>query len=142
MTKRDASEKVAKLRRLASDPRTPKTEADTARASADKIAAQHGLREEDLATGRMCAAFDDLVTALEAAVKRVPQVPTGFRAVDEAIRAAVTKVKAMPETDKVMRLRQVVMTVRTAAFVMGGHPLVAEAEAIVNTTLKNHDVQV
>jgi hypothetical protein len=141
LTRREAAEKVAKLRRLADDPRTPRTEAQTARGTADKIAREHELGEQDLAVGRMCAAFDDLIGELEKAIQqRSGQIPTGMFGAGHAIKTALDGIRKMTDVDKATRLRQLTGVVRTAALFVGDHPVVAEVKAVLDTVLKNHDL--
>lgn len=140
--RRRIAEKVAKLRRLADDPRTPPTEAQAARSQAEKIAAENGLGDQDLLAGRMGAAFDDLVEEIGKVVSRHPNIPTGLFGTGNVIRDALNQVKAMPENDKVSRLRQIVSIVRAASFFLGDNKVVAEVKVVVDTALKNHDVTV
>ena len=141
MTRREAAEKVAKLRRLADDPRTPREEAHNAREAAAKITREHKLKEQDLATGRMCAAFDDLVGELEKAVqRRSAHLPTGIFGAEQSIKTALDGIRKMTDVDKATRLRQLTTVVRTAAIFVGDHPVVAEVKAVLDAVLKNHDL--
>jgi hypothetical protein len=138
--RRSAAEKVAKLRRLADDPRTPPTEAQAARNQADKIARENGLGDQDLIAGRMGAAFDDLVEEIGKVVARHPNIPTGLFGTSSVIRDALNQVRAMQEADKVNRLRQIVSVVRAASFFLSDNRMVAEVKIVVDTALKNHNI--
>lgn len=140
--RRRVAEKAAKLRRLADDPRTPPTEAQAARSQAQKMELENGLGNQDLTDGRMGAAFDDLVEEIGKVVDRHPNIPTGLFGTGNVIRDALNQVKAMPEADKVSRLRQIVSVVRAASFFLGNNRMVAEVKTVVDTALKNHDVTV
>ncbi len=142
MSRKDAAEKVAKLRRLADDPRTPRPEAENARRRADKIAADHQLGERELGEGRMSAAFDELVEQIEKIVVKHKSTTNSFFGAESAIRDVLGRIRAMPDVDKAARLQQIVTVTRTASFIVGRHPLVAEAKAVVDAALKNHDVKI
>jgi len=60
VNRKEAAEKIAKLERLARGTSNPH-EAESARAQAAKLASEHCLTDNDLKTGKMGAAFDDMV---------------------------------------------------------------------------------
>jgi hypothetical protein len=139
VTKKDAAVKVAKLRRLADDPRTPPTEADVARRQIDKLSAEHGLAPLDLETGRLCAAFDDLVGEIEKLVARHPNVPSGLFGTTKVVNDVLGKIRDIDDADKATKLRQLVSIVRIASLFAGDTKIVSELKVVIDTTLKNHD---
>ncbi len=140
MTKKDAAAKIAKLRRLADDPRTPKEEAESAKRQIDKLSAEHGLLPADLEVGRMSAAFDDLVTEIEKIVRANPNLPVGLFGTEQIVAQILDKLRGMGEGDKSTRLRQIVGIVRTASFFVGSNKTVAEIKSVVDLVLKNHQI--
>ncbi len=140
MTREDASDKIAKLTRLANDPRTPAAEAESARRQIAKLQLQHQLGPQELEMSRMGAAFDDLVEKVEQIVRRHPSMPSGIFGAQEAVRNVLTVIKKVSDADKAARLRQIVGAVRAATFLLGGHPIVIELKTSVDTALKNHEL--
>ena len=136
MNKKDAAEKVAKLRRVAQGSSNP-NEADTARRQADKIASEHRLTELDLASGQMTAAFDDLVAEVEKVVARNP-VPTGLFGTESVVKDVLGKMRSFQEDDKAKKLRQVALVVKIGAMIAGDNRTVAEIKTVLDTVLKNH----
>lgn len=142
MTKKDAAEKIAKLRRLADDPRTPKHEAESARTRIAKLSVEHGLTPADLDAGRWGAAFDDLVTEVEKIVRGNPNLPVGMFGTEQILTQVLGKLRGMGEGDKASRLKQIAGLVRTASFLMGGNPTVAEIKSVIDVVLKNHQLTI
>jgi hypothetical protein len=140
VTKKDASSKIAKLRRLADDPRTQPNEAETARKQADKLSAEHGLGPADLEAGRWCAAFDDLVTEVEKIVRNNPNLPTGMFGTEQILTQVLSLLRGMQDDDKATRLKQIVGLVQTASFFVGSNKTVAEIKLVIDTILKNHQL--
>lgn len=140
MTKKDAASKIAKLRRLADDPRTPTNEAASARGRADKLAAEHGLGPADLEEGRLCAAFDDLVGEVEKIVRGNPNLPTGMFGTEQVLTQVLGQLRGMGDADKATRLRQIVGIVRTASFFVGSNKTIAEIKSALDVVLKNHQI--
>ena len=139
MTKREASEKVAKLRRVAESATNPH-ESATAKRQADKIAADYKLTESDLANGRMAAAFDDLVGEIEKIVARSP-IAAGLFATGNVIDGVLLQIRALDDSDKSNRLKQIVLVARIGSFLAGDNPRVAEIKTVIETALKNHGLQ-
>ena len=139
MNKKAAAEKVAKLRRLADDPRTPPTEAESARKQSSKLAAEYGLGPQDLETGKLCAAFDDLVKEVEKIVERNP-MSAGLFGSRKVVNDVLGKIREIGDADKATKLRQLVGIVNVASFIMGDNKIIAELKAVIDTTLKNHEI--
>lgn len=139
MTRKEAAEKVAKLRRLARGSKNPH-EAEMAREQADKLAARHGLASADLEAGSMGAAFDDLVDQVKTVVAGHASIPAGLFNTEGIINDVLGKIKSIGESDKSARLRQIATLIRTASFFAGDNKVVAEMKAVLDTTLKNHDL--
>jgi hypothetical protein len=140
MTKKDAASKIAKLRRLADDARTPPTEAEAARGRADKLAAEHGLGATELESGRWCAAFDDLVTEVEKIVHGNPNLPTGMFGTEQVLTQVLGLLRGMQDGNKATRLRQIVGLVQTASFFAGSNKTVVEIKSMIDIVLKNHQL--
>jgi hypothetical protein len=136
VNKREAAEKVAKLRRVAQGTSNP-NEADTARRQADKIASEHGLTELDLSSGQMAAAFDDLVGEVEKVVAQ-KSVPTGLFGTESVVKDVLGKIRNFQEDDKAKKLRQVSLVIKVGAMIAGNNATVAEIKAVLDTVLKNH----
>jgi hypothetical protein len=142
VTKKEAAEKVAKLMKLARD-NTCANEAVAARRQAEKIAVEHGLTQSDLETGKLAAAFDDLVDGLHKYVAQHPVAKsTDLFGASSIVKQAIDKVKAMGEVDKSQKLRTIAALVRTASFIAGDNPVVKSAKAQLDSALKNHDVTI
>jgi hypothetical protein len=141
MTKKDAAEKVAKLMKLAHGSTNP-NEAATAKSQAEKLVSEHGLTDNDLMSGEMAAAFDDLVDSLQKVVASHPALPPGLFNSSAIITDVLHKIKNIGDADKTIRLRQITTLVRTAAFIAGDKPIVAEIKAVLDNTLKNHGLTI
>ena len=141
MTRKDASEKVAKLLKLAGSSTNPH-EAATAKAQAEKLVAEHGLTDNDLMSDEMGAAFDDLVDRLQKVVAGHPAMPSGMFNQSAVINDVLLKIKNIDDTDKATQLRRIAVGVRTASFLFGDNKVVAEVKVILDTVLKNHNVSV
>jgi len=141
MTRRDAAEKVAKLHKLAKGS-TNVHEAAAARTQAEKIVAEHQLTDNDLMSGEMAAAFDELVDNLQKMVAGHPSLPTGLFNSSAIVTDVLHKIRSMGDIDKATRLRQIAAIVRTASFIAGDTPIVAEVKTVFDTALKNHGVSI
>lgn len=141
MTKKEAAEKVAKLMKLANGS-TNVHEAANAKAQAEKIVEDHGLTENDLMSGEMAAAFDDLVDSVHKIVASHPALPPGLFNSSAIITDILHKFKTIGDTDKAARLRQITTIVRTASFIAGDNTVIAEIKAVLDSTLKNHNVSI
>lgn len=139
MTKKEAAEKVAKLMQLARD-NTNENEASAARRQAEKLAVEHGLSQSDLETGKLAAAFDDLVDGLHKYVTQLPILPSDVLGASGVVKDVLTKIKSMGEVDKSSKLRTVAALVRTASFIAGDNHVVRSVKAQLDSALKNHDV--
>jgi hypothetical protein len=140
-TRREASEKVAKLRRLASSTKSPE-EAETARRTADKMIAEHGLTEHELDEGNLAEAHDDLLRELETAVSsRSSAVGDAFGTVG-LVSEVVEKLRSTSPENKASRLRTAATVIRTLAFVSSRKGLAAEAKKCLELVLDKHGVKV
>ena len=139
MTKRGAAEKVAKLERLARGT-TSQHEAAAARSQAAKLVAEHHLSSQDLETGEMGAAFDDLVDQVGKFALGSPATPPGLYDTRSVVDQVLRAIKDIGEADKAARLRQVTTLVRTAAFVAGDNKVIAQVKTTLDTVLKNHQL--
>lgn len=139
MTKKDAADKVAKLMKLARGSSSPH-EAASAKIQAEKIAAEHGLSHQDLVTGEMGAAFDDLVDEVKKFVASRPEIPAGLFDTKTLVDQVVRSIKDIREVDKAARLRQITTVIRGAAFVAGDNKVVAQIKTTLDTVLKNHEL--
>jgi len=142
VTRQGAAERVAKLRRLADDPRTPPSEAENARAQATKLAAEHSLGEADLELGRIGSAYDELVDRLEKLALNNPKLPTGIFGAEQVVVDVLHKLKQVGDSDKSRRLRAVTTTVRTAHLFLGNTPLIDNVKIILDSVLKNHGLTI
>jgi hypothetical protein len=136
VNKKDAAEKVAKLRRVAQGTSNP-NEADTARRQADKLASDHGLTEQDLSSGQMAAAFDALVEEVEKVVSR-SAIPTGLFGTESVIKDVLGKIRNFREDDKAKKLRQVALVIKVGAMIAGNNTTVSEIKTVLDSVLKNH----
>jgi hypothetical protein len=141
MTRKDAAEKVAKLMKLANGSSNA-NEAATAKAQAEKLVAEHGLTDNDLLSGEMAAAFDDLVDSVQKVVASHPALPPGLFNSSAIVTDILHKIKNLGDTDKATRLKQITTIVRTASFIAGDKPIVAEIKAVLDSTLKNHGLSI
>jgi hypothetical protein len=139
VTKKSAAEKVAKLHKLARGSSSPH-EAESARAQAEKIAAEHGLSSRDLETGQMGAAFDELVDQVGKIASSLPQIPQGLFDTRTIVDQVLRSIKSIGEVDKAARLRQFTTLVRTAAFIAGDNKTIAEVKTALDTALRNHEL--
>jgi len=138
MTKREAVEKVCKLRRLADRAGTP-AEAESARRAASKIMADHRLTSEDIAIEAKCAAFDDLLGRLEVFVATHPERSVPLSVIKDAVSRAKSGTKA---EDKARALGAFVGGVRTAFMFASSSKTVIAAKEIVDEVLRAHDVTI
>ena len=138
MTKDEASEKVAKLMRLAKS--TPEShEASTARTQARKIVREYELDVEDLSAGKKAAAFDSLV---EEVLHLVP--PLQGPLVGEVRR----KLAGLAKSRKSHHLEDASKVVEVASLVNGllgkvgmGSSTVAKLQKILDDTLAAHGLE-
>jgi hypothetical protein len=137
VTRKSASEKVAKLLKLAKSSTNPH-EASTARSQANKLIEEHGLTDADLIGGEMSAAFDDLVDSVKKAIAQHPAIPDGLFGSLGIVDQVLDKIKNIGDSDKATRLKQITTLIRTASFIAGSQPIVAEIKTILDNTLKNH----
>jgi hypothetical protein len=134
MTRKEAAEKVAKLRKLAERAGTA-AEGDAARKIANELTAQHGLTEVELSVGSRAAAFDDLMDELNRFVKK-HDVPSAVLEVIEAVKAGTGK------DDKAGALVNIVTVVRTTSMFFGFDKTVKQVKSVVDRVLKKHSVTV
>jgi hypothetical protein len=139
MTKREAAEKVAKLTKLARGSSNPH-EAASARAQAEKIASEHGLSHQDLESGEMGAAFDDLVDEVKRFVANGSAMPSGLFDTRSIVDQIIRDIKHIREADKAARLKQIAVVIRTAAFVAGDNKVISQIKTTLDTILKNHEL--
>jgi carboxylesterase type B len=141
MTKKEASEKVAKLMKLANGSNNIH-EASNAKAQAERLINEYGLSDSDLLSGEMAAAFDDLVDSVHKVVASHPALPPGLFNSSAIITDILHKFKNIGDADKATRLRQITTIVRTSAFIAGDTPIIAEIKAVLDSTLKNHGLSI
>jgi hypothetical protein len=141
MTRVEAAEKVAKLRRLASG--TPNEhEASSARAQAERLIAEHFLTEDDLTSGEKAAAFDDLVDALHRYTVDHPALHGGMFGSSTILEDILHKVKNLKKPDKTVYLGKIATYIRTATFLAGDHvPSLREIKRILDDTLHSHQIK-
>lgn len=140
MTKSEAAEKVAKLRRL-SKGTTNEHEASSAAAQADRLIDEYSLNEDDLTSGGKAAAFDDLLDTLHLFVANHPALPNGLFGTSAILGDVLKKIKNMEKTDKANRLSQLTTVVRTASFIAGDNPSIKEIKRILDDTLLRHEIK-
>jgi hypothetical protein len=133
VTKQEAAKKIAKLKRLAERAGTP-AEADTARRTAEQLAREHSLNDDDLQRGAQAAAFDDLVDELSAFVGR-KDVPGPVLSAMEMLK------KNTKEEDKASALKKVAVGVKAASVFFGFNPTVTTLQETVERVLKKHDIK-
>jgi hypothetical protein len=139
MLKKDVAEKVAKLMKLAKGSTNPH-EAASAKKQAEKLVQEHSLTDDDLMSGEMATAFDELVDSIQKLVASHPDLPSGLFNSSAIVTDVLHKIKNLGDTDKSKRLRQITTLVRTVSFIAGDNPIIAEVKAILDSTLKNHGV--
>jgi len=142
MNKDAAAEKIAKLRRISDDPRTNPSEAANARKTAERLAKEHNLTQDDLDIGKMCSAYDDLVGKIEQFVSKNPNMPVGIFGAEKIVSGVVGKLRQTTDTNKATRLRTVVTFVRTASLFVGDNRYVSEIKTITETALRNNGVTI
>lgn len=137
MTKAAIAEKVAKLRRLADSPSANPFERDNARRAADALIAAHGLTAEDLRTGSICDAFDDLIVSIERLA-----LGGGFGS-STPITEAISEMKrsTKPE-DKAQAVTKIVQVVRVASIFLGGNETVRRLKGTIDEVLAAHHVTI
>jgi hypothetical protein len=142
MDKKSAAKKVAKLRRLAEDPRSPAGERENARRAADRITSENHLSPADLDVGKMCSAYDELVGEIEKFVKNNPNLPSGLFGAEKVVTDVVGKLRLADDSDKSARLRTFVTVVRTASIFVGDNRYVSEIKSIMDAALGNNNVRI
>ena len=141
MTKPEAAEKIAKLRRLAKN-NSNEYEASASRAKIDDLIAKHSLTEDDLISGEKAHAFDDLIDALHLFVIGHPMLPAGLFGNSAILRNVLDRIKNIEKNDKIVNLGRLVTIVRTASFVMGNDPSIKEIKRILDNTLHSHGIKI
>ena len=145
MTRKEAAEKVAKLRKLANGSSNPH-ESESAWTQAAKLIEEHHLTDHDLSSGSMAAAFDDLVDGLQKYMANLPAMPEGLLGSGGTL-AIVTdvihRIKTIDDSEKATRLRQFTTLVRTISFITGNNnPTLSSIKSILDTALRNHGVAI
>jgi uncharacterized coiled-coil DUF342 family protein len=143
MNRQEAIEKVAKLRRLASDNQNP-NEADTARRQADKLATEYHITEQDLSAGKIAAAYDELVDAVQQyTAQRMPLIGATtsiFPGVESIVTGILSQLKNAGEVDKAQRLRKIATVIRTASL-FSQHDVVVGLNSILDTIINRHEIK-
>lgn len=130
MNKEEAAAKVAKLRRLAERNNSP-SESNSATQEAERLIKKHGLTESDLSAGSKSAAFDELLSELDAHVK-TQQVPTIVSEVIGRMKSETGK------NDKAKALDKFVMGIRTVSWLVD----VRKIKSVVDRVLKKHGITI
>lgn len=130
MTRAEAAEKVAKLRRLAAGTNN-EAEAASAKRRADEIIKQHNLTEVELSAGSRAAAFDDLLTELDGYIRK-HQVPTVVFEVIEKMK------KDTKKEDKAKMLEKFATVVRGASLFLD----VGDVKKVLDQVLTKHGVTI
>ena len=139
MNKKEASEKVAKLLRLAKGSTNPH-EAATAKAQAEILMQKHGLTPADLAAGQKAAAFDDLFDQIYRYVQQHPNVPKGIFDTSSVISDVIMKAKNIAATDKAAAFDKIVTGTSCIFAIFGDNPTISEINSIMTGTLKKHEI--
>ena len=139
MTKTEAAEKVAKLRRLVKGT-TNEHEAASARANADKLITEHKLTGNDLTSGEKAATFDDLIDALHHFTLNHPALPDGMFGTSKILQDVLTRIKNIGRTDKILHLNQLTSVIRTASIFAGNNSSIREIKRILDETLRRHEI--
>ena len=137
LSKVEAAEKVAKLRRLARGT-SNEHEAATAEAQAKKIVAEYKLTRDDLSGGEKSDAFDDLVDTLHKFAVSHPDLPGGLFGTSAVIHDILGKVKAIDKSKKSTYLGWLTGGIRTVSFIAGDRPEIKELKRILDETLLRH----
>lgn len=132
MTKAEAAEKVAKLRRLSEKAGTV-AEAQSARAKAQALVEKFGLSEEELSLGSQAAAFDELLQELDNVVRRHP-VPA------QVIDAIKTVRENTKKEDKADALRKFVKYLKLLSMFFGTNKTIQITTSIVDDVIRKHNV--
>jgi hypothetical protein len=133
-TKTEAAEKVAKLRRLAAHAGTGKEEAQSAKVRASELISKWGLTESDLALGAKANAFDDLMTALDAYVKK-HDVPIPVFHVIDKIKRETSK------EDKAAALDKIKSSVEVISMFFGFDKTVAGVRKTIDEVVTRHELK-
>jgi Protein of unknown function (DUF2786) len=137
LSKIEAAEKVAKLRRLARGT-SNEHEAATAEAQAKKIIAEYKLTKDDLSGGEKSDAFDDLVDTLHKFAVNHPDLPGGLFGTSAVIHDMLTKIKSIDKSKKNTYLGWLTGGIRTLSFISGDRPEIKELKRILDETLLRH----
>lgn len=136
MTRLEAMEKVAKLKRLAKRAGSP-AEAENARGAAHKIVAKYQLTPRELASGAKANALDDLLGALDSFVKgQREKVPAAVLDVIERVKR-----DTKPE-EKADALEKLVGATRVVAMFFGHRDDVSRIRDIIEQTLQQHEITI
>jgi len=139
LSKVEAAEKVAKLRRLARGT-SNENEAATAEAQAKKIIAEYKLTMDDLSGGEKSDAFDDLVDTLHKFAVSHPDLPGGLFGTSAVIHDMLAKIKSIDKAKKNTYLAWIAGSIRTLSFISGDRPEIKELKRILDETLLRHNL--
>ena len=139
LSKVEAAEKVAKLRRLARGT-SNEHEASTAEAQAKKIVVEYKLTRDDLSGGEKSDAFDDLVDTLHRFAVNHPNMPGGLFGTSAVIHDMLGKIKSIDKAKKSTYLSWLTGGVRTLSFIAGDQPEIKELKRIWDETLLRHNL--
>lgn len=134
MTKAEAAERVAKLRRLA-EKNDNAAEAASAKKRADKLVEEFKLTETELSLGGRAAAFDDLVDELDRFVRK-HDVPAAVLETIEMVKSKTDK------ENKADMLGKIVAGVRTVSLFFIFNKDVKGIKDTVDAVLKKHGVTI
>lgn len=135
MTKKQAAEKVAKLRRLAEKAGT-KQEAESARRNADKIVSEFGLTDAELQTGAKAAAFNDLIDSLDSFVRtRRAMVPGSVMGAIEQVKASTN------ESEKATAFDRIAAAVKLGNLLFGHDKTVAAIGDLLANVAEKHGIK-
>jgi hypothetical protein len=127
LSKVEAAEKVAKLRRLARGT-SNENEAATAEAQAKKIIAEYKLTRDDLSG-----------TLHKFAVSH-PDLPGGLFGTSAVIHDMLAKIKSIDKAKKNTYLAWIAGSIRTLSFISGDRPEIKELKRILDETLLRHNL--
>ena len=139
LSKVEAAEKVAKLRRLARGT-SNEHEASTAEAQAKKIVVEYKLTRDDLSGGEKSDAYDDLVDTLHKFAVHHPDMPGGMFNTSAVIHDMLGKIKSIDKAKKSTYLSWLTGGVRTLSFIAGDQPEIKELKRIWDETLLRHNL--
>lgn len=135
MTKKQAAEKVAKLRRLA-EKAGSKEESQNAYRAIDKLILQYQLTDAELAVGAKAAAFDDLISSLDSFVRtRREQVPGSVMGAIEQVK------KSTNEDEKAAAFDKIAVTVNLGNMLFGHNKTVAAIGDLLASVAEKHGIK-